>query len=223
MNKTNLLYLIIAFLLILWLFDHISGCNRASQATSFLNSLQDTLHKERNAKGQEIASIATIYTSEIKDLKGLVDSKDSTLNKLKRIVDKKTLSATILSNTTTDKGVTNTIVTHDTSNSSKNSSSSKPIYSTSWHDQWSEGSITATADSITRHFIVHNQFELKTYTKGGLFKKETVISTVTNLNPYTETTELRTFQIKCNCNKTGYFSAGLIAGSLITLGIQRLK
>ena len=66
--------------------------------------------------------------------------------------------------------------------------------------------------------IIHNLYQLfyrKIYGNEKYVFNPTV--SALNLNPYTVTTELRTFTIKCECHNTQWFLAGNGTGALGTI------
>lgn len=180
---------ILAFLL-------FKSCERNNTLQGLQTSLNDTISQYRNKHNQQVTSISVLQTEREKDFLNL-RTKDSTINKLQKVIKSykgKLQSATVASVETTDTGKTATIVKHDTVYID-GKPELKPVYSTSWSERWSEGSITAHYDSIHHSIKTKNEFTFTHGTKRNLFKKDVLKVEMTNLNPNTVTTELRSYQV----------------------------
>lgn len=195
---------IIAAILAFLLFR---SCEHNKGLQDLQTSLNDTLAQSRNKYNQQVTSISVLQTEREKDFLKL-RTLDSTVSKLKKAVNNykgKLQSATVASTETTDTGKTVTIVKHDTVYID-GKTELKPVYSTSWKERWSEGTIEAHFDTITRNIKTKNEFTFTHGTKRNLFKKDVLKVEMTNLNPNTVTTELRSYQVTMSKKR---FSIGL--------------
>ncbi len=126
---------------------------------------------------------------------------------------KNVISAMVIANKTMDSGKTKTMVSFPEKPKFKPGIKYVyPEYKTSWSDQWSKGDIRATKDSIFRNFTVFNSFDITTSKQGGLFKKESVLLSITNNNPHTETQQARSWVIETKPNRGFWITAGAVLG-----------
>jgi len=181
---------------LIWLL--LRGCDKQKEADTLYRAAQDTLMQSRNKLGQQNTSIAILSTINKKQFTEL-KTNDSTIAKLQVVVRKykgKLASATITSNVTRDKGSTSTTITISDTVFTEKQTLLYPTYESQWDDQWSKGLIRASKDSIIRDIKIRNEYEI---TQGeerqGLFRPKKLSVTIKNLNPNTETSELRTYTV----------------------------
>jgi len=150
-----------------------------------------------------------------------LQSKDSSIIALQQAVKRykgKLASATVASTVTSVSGSSETTVTPTDTVVIDSVVYVYPTYSTSWTDKWSSGTITATIDSISRVFKVTNDYTFTYgYGRWNPFKKRDLTVTMTNLNPNTTTTELRTFTVKQSEKR---FGLALYAGYGMTATVN---
>ena len=185
-----------ALLIVVLLLFLNRSCNKVSEQKDYLIDLNDTLEVVRNENGEQIAKINILEVQSKKDFTK-IKSNDSTIKWLQKTVEEykgKLYSATVGSTNTHSNGVTETILIHDTDIVFINDTAYVyPIYKTNWKTKWESGFIKATKDSIHRKIKVINEFEMTMgEVKNGWFKKKETQVQFKNLNPNTETTELRT-------------------------------
>lgn len=200
---------ILAFLL-------FRSCERTKGLQDLQTALNDTISQTRNSLNQQVTSISVLQAEREKDFLKL-QSKDSTVKALQLLVKNykgKVQSATVASTETTDSGKTVTVVKHDTV-FINGVPEVKPVYSTSWNERWSEGTIEAHHDSIHRSIKIKNEFTFTHGTKINLFKKDVLKVEMTNLNPNTVTTELRSYSVYMP-KKRFSIGVGVSAGYSIT-------
>ncbi len=191
---------ILAFLL-------FRSCERANTLQDLQTALNDTISQTRNSLNQQVTSISALQTEREKDFLKL-QTKDSTVKALQLLVKNykgKVQSATVASTETSDSGKTVTIIKHDTVYIN-GVAQVKPIYSTAWDERWSVGVIEAHFDTVYRNIKSKNEFTFTHGTKRNLFKKDILKVKMTNLNPNTVTTELRSYAVKVPKKR---FSVGL--------------
>lgn len=221
--KDWLLIALTVTVLVLLLFN---GCERQArlQAENVNEALADTLHTSRNKLGQQTATIKAFQTTTQRQFLKL-HTQDSTVKWLQATVKQyrgQLLSASVSSITTVDKGVTNTVVTYPEAATSllipkePFTKPRFPIYSTQWSDRWSAGWIVARHDSISRELRVKNELEITHGYSGrwNPFKRRALTVSILNLNPNTETQELRHYSIKPKAHR---FGVGFYGGYGVTL------
>ena len=216
---SNVIMLFVIIFMSLLLYD--SGLNNKS-LEQLNQAKDDTLAIVFNKQGQQVASIS-ILMGQRNDLLKLNASKDIALLKLQKLVEnqKRIISATVLSSTTKNNGTSVTTLTGSSDTIRKDSLIYiYPEYSTSFNDKWREVKILAGKDSIQWDVINYNEFQIvQRYERNGLFKPKTGIIEVTNLNPYTKTTELKTFTVKPPKQKAAFFT-GTVVGAAIIIALS---
>lgn len=207
-------------------FFLIRGCDVPIDSSKYIpkelfDASQDSMHKFRNGLGQEETKTKLLYGS-ISDLKKLSASKDSSIQKLLKLVNKKTIGATVISN------VTSSTVSSSTTVASKDTIRKDsliyiyPVYTLKPSvSKWDSVSAIASKDSFNVFYKVYNEFSIvqsfeKQKVDGRLFRKKTAIIKVTNLNPKTETRELKSFTVQPPKQKKGLiFTTGVLLGIII--------
>lgn len=192
-------YILAGALLIICFFWNRSCTQLEKAETQNTNYVQanDSMKHKINDLGQEITSTAVVL-GDYNVLKNKLHSSDSTIKKLQALIDKHTMSATILNSKTTDKGTTHTTITGTEKVIKHDSIFIYPTYESSWTERWSIGHVKANKDSITREVTLFNEYDIKqSYKKQdgfwGNFKARQPVVEVTNLNPMTKTTALKSF------------------------------
>lgn len=206
-------------------------CNKKDEYKTITDNYEasiDSLHKKINSQGQEITSTRLIL-SDYDIIKNKLHTADSTVKKLQQIIDKHTLSATVLNNQTKDKGTSSTTITKTETIIKNDTIYIYPTYSSNWNERWSKGIITASKDSITREIILFNEFEIKqSYQRQGdgigkYFRKRVPMIEVTNKNPNTQTTALKSFALQPDKKaKKRAFIAGIIIGVAGVYGVSQI-
>lgn len=179
----------------------------------------------RNSDSLHVAKIE-VLTSENNKQFLKMKSNDSTILKLQEVVkdyknklQKPGTSATIISNTTTiDDTVPTTIVPNTTPVEKENFPSYESTKNTKWLDLY----ILARHDSTSYKLKIRNEYSVVL----GYDKKKP-FAEVTNYNPFTETTDMRTYSVFVPKPKrislaahVGYGIIGAGFGPSITVGIS---
>ncbi len=215
----RIIYILIIFLCFIGMYN---GCNENKEKQNLLNSVNDTLIKTINKLGQEKAS-TDLLLGTYKDFKAMHVADGSTIGKLQKLVDRLTISATYLSNATgnTFVSVTQPIVSGDTVKIDS-ILVLYPEYKTNYSNKWERFSITANKDSFAVDYKVFNEFNLvQAWKRNGIFKRKTPEVSILNLNPHTETKELKTFTVKEDkSNRLRDFLLGVLASAIIIEGIN---
>lgn len=227
-NIFKILPWIIILILILILFFYKS-CKVKNQQIKLFNATADSLHIEINKNGEQKASIELLTATSTKlflDLK----SKDSSIINLQNLVKqykKNLLSATILNTVTTINTSSRTggITSRDTMKIDS-ISYIYPEYRDTLLNKWYSANLAMNKDSSYFKFTIHNEYQLtQTYDKQkglfGFMKPRIPTTAVLNLNPYTDTKELRTFTVVCECHNTRWFALGNVTGVSGLLLLQK--
>lgn len=191
MNKNILIVslLIVSLVLMGLLMD---TCNSNKNLKEINASLNDTLVKTVDKLGRETATISNLEVENERMLMDL-EIKDTILVWMREVVrdySGKLQAAIVLSNRTNSTGSTRTIVEYKTD-------SAYPDYTTSWVNQWEEGKIVASRDSIFREIRIKNDYEITIGDrKNPWFKPKQSTVSIRNLNPNTLTQELRSVTIQ---------------------------
>jgi len=224
MNKREFIYIAIILTLAICVRKGCTESERASTTATLLASTQDTLKKERNNLGQEKATTTLLYGS-VKDLKSVHVSDSTALGKLQKIVDKLTISATYLSNVTSNVVSGSTVVSiHDTVYNN-GTAYVFPTYKYSFKDKWQVISTIANKDSTHVAYKVYNEFELtQKWERSKWYKRKQPVASILNLNPHTETKEMKTFTVKeDNGSRWRDAITGALIGSLLVEGLHVFK
>lgn len=204
-NKLVLALIVIILILAALLWNQY---NRANTAQDFSQQIKAELKTELNKNGQEKASILVLRAEKQASLLKL-EAKDTVIKWLQRTVKdyKGALNtALVLSNQTGSKGATKAVILRDTTIIKEKGGTvriiERDIYKTSWANEWEEGYILASHDSIYRDIKIKNDYQITLgNVSNGWFKPKEYEVQVLNLNPNTKTKELRSFQIKERAKK----------------------
>lgn len=159
-------------------------------------ALSDTLRTYRDKENKHVAEIKVLEGS-IDDLKRQITTKDSTIIWLQSVVNRKTRSATVAGITT--NGSITTVPTIYYIPIPSDSGKCDTIYAeyrSHYEDEWITLNTIANRYSVKSDYAVRNKLEIvQEYRNNGLFKPKDFVVQIRNLNPHTETTELRSFSI----------------------------
>lgn len=194
--KRLLPYIIIGILVLLYL----ERCGKVGDIQTINTALSDTLTKTRDTLGRETAKISIIVGNSRRDLLK-INSKDSSIKALQGLVraNRGIVAATVLSNATQGRAVTGTQISGRDTIYLENGIEVWPEYWTMFSDEWEDFNVTANRDTFDIEYKVYNKYEItQAYEKRekGLFKRKVPVISVTNLNPHTQTNELKSFAIK---------------------------
>lgn len=187
-------------------------CSETKVAVNLMNQLSEELEVKTNKLGQQEASISVLET---KNKKMFLDiqTRDSTIIWLQKTVKQykgDLRTAIVLSNQTISENKTSEITVVNDTVIKDSIVYIHSIYETSWNNEWEEGIIRASKDSIYHKIRFRNEYEI---TLGGVkdkwFKKRVYTINVLNINPSTYTQELRSFSIE---EKPRRFSLGIQTG-----------
>jgi len=199
-----------------------NGCGKLKRMQGLLDSVNDTLTKTINKKGQEKATTDLLLGS-IKDLKSMHVADSSTIGKLQKMVDKNTMSATYLSNVTA-----NHVDMKEQSVSMKDTVKKGgiiyvyPEYKDTINDRWQNIKIRANKDSLHFDYKVFNEFDIKQeWKRNGLFKRKTAEVSILNLNPHTETLVYKTFTVQEN--KSNRLRDMLIGAAISLIAVEAIS
>lgn len=203
MNKTkNVLLVILTILLFIFVKNYFSKSNQLSESKSLLLSLNSALEISKNKLGQEVAKREIIETYNTKMFTRM-ELQDSALKDLQKLVKdnrkliKNSGSATIL------KGETN-VDKSTVTNIYYPSGDTLPTYTSNFNNEWVGYSIISKFDTTKLDLKIKNKYSIVIGSeKKNIFTKRKPFATVTNFNPYSTNTELRTYQVKIKRKKFG--------------------
>lgn len=221
--KFNLLNIIFSIALIALVAMNIKTCGKLSDIEQINFAKEDTLQTIKNKHGQYESTIA-IMNGTVADLKKLNAGKDSAILKLQKMVDRHTISATVHGTVTGNTVISNSVITNYDTVLKNDSIKIYPVYQTQFKNKWENFHITATKDSIKIKYKVFNEFDYVVRDNRVKWYKQRVPQiTVTNINPNTETLELKSFSVKApKGQKILLFSGGAIVGSISTIAIIKI-
>ena len=204
-QKISLTNIVLLGVCLLFAFLYYKGCNGKDDGISqeMYDASQDSLHKTINSLGQEETKTKLLVGS-VDDLKKLSSSKDSSIQRLIKLVNKKTISASVISNTTSNTTSSATISHARDTIRGKGKDSLiyiYPEYTKRDSNKWEQIYAKANKDSFTINYKIFNEFAFKQEwekqkVKGKLFKQKVAMAKITNLNPHTETRELKSFVVE---------------------------
>lgn len=191
----------------------LNTCGNASKYKNMINASNDTLATYVNQKGQHVATIAALQGT-VADLKHLNAGKDSALLRLQQLVDKHTASATVHGTVTGNIFNSPTEIKYDTIKGKGDTVLQHPTYVTRYENKWEKFRIIATPDSFDVDYKVFNEYDYQVrYNKKKWYKSRVPEIIVTNINPHTETLELKTYMVAPpKHQKKIVFLGGLISG-----------
>ena len=193
------------FIVILILLMTIGGLyfdnrlrDKAEQVTAY-EATNDSLVSAIDRKGRETVSRKPIVMSDPKDFVRLDLSASPEWRELQRLVREikgKVQHASILKSTT--ELTSSSPTTRDTVQA-------EVYYKGAYKDEWVEWNGDAGPDSFLVHIVVDNEYQYTQVVENPIFKKPKVTAQVKNMNPYTRTKDLVSFDVDVPVDK---FSIG---------------
>jgi len=188
MNK-NIIILMLSILVIVAVADNVFRKSVAlKEKTNLIEALGDSLEVWKNKDGQSMAKIQILETQNAKTFTQLATT-DKSIKKLQKLVEenqkllKRKGSGTIINTTTEIQTRVKTVVINDS------------IYTGSFKDDWLSIESTSTGDSTKYKFKSRSELSLILgEEKVGLFKRKPY-AIVTDRNPHTNITGLRSYQV----------------------------
>lgn len=219
-KKDYILSILLIIIAILFYTKCEQNENLQEQNTLHINADAE-LKEYKSKEGLYVSQIAILTTEREKDFLKF-KSKDSTILKLQEAVEEykgKLRSVTIHSGRTTSKGGSITVINKTDTIIKDSLIYLYPTYESKWSNKWEIGSIIANKDSVFRDIKINNEYEITIgNVKNGIFKKKTSEVIVKNLNPNTQTTELKTYEV---IQKDKRINLGVQAG--YGLGLTTMK
>ena len=215
--KNYLQPLLIAIIIALILLN-FSTCQTGRDYNQMYENSFGELTKERNKLNQEITKSSLIQVENEKMFLEM-KSKDSTIIWLQEVVKDykgKLNSATVLSNITESKGTSTTIITESDTVYKDSIAYIHSTYETSYNTEWDSGYVKANKDSIFHYNMARNNYEITMgYESQGFLKKRQPFVSIKNLNPNTETLQLKTYYREKR-RKVGWIIAGSFLAGYVT-------
>lgn len=199
MKRRNAIIGLVVAVVVLILWKGCGEISRLKEQAGLYEASQDTLQQIRNQFNQQESRIALLVADNQRDLLR-IKTNDSTILHLQEVVRDykgRIRAATVLGTSTVDHGTSTTIVLSGDTVIQDSIVYVYPVYTTDWNDKWSKGLIRAQRDSIHREIKVRNDFEItQGWEKQGFLKQKKAVVKVVNLNPNTETREMRSFVVE---------------------------
>ena len=188
----------------------LNQCNKTSEISDLYESANDSLSISQTKNGEQIAAIKSFKVEKKNDFLAM-KTKDSTIIWLQGVVKKSNgvVAAMVASTSTKDQSSSSTTIVID---STKLDSGQLvfPIYKTTWDEKWSMGEIIASKDSIQRDITFKNDFQITISNRSNkLFKPKEMTLELINLNPNTQTHDMRSLVVK---NEPKRVNLGIQAG-----------
>lgn len=204
------------FILALLLMQKCSDYSKAKEANGLVSALNDTVKIWKDKDSASHAIIEIIETYKIRQFKYL-QNKDAQINELQQLVIKYEDRIKNNGSVTTfkdkiiikDKFITkvDTIIVYN------DNYLVKELQFKSDFDMkgWVVGNIVANKDSTSLNLKIKNEYVVVLgYEKQGLFKPKKPYAEVINKNPYSELTQLRSYQVKIK--PPSALGLGVVAG-----------
>lgn len=218
-----LLIIVLFALLLLSTCDNIRLRHKSNEKDIDYTAVQDTLHQTRNKLGQQ-ETVTLSLQSDVKTAKeALKYVRDSAGVRLRENINNRTQAAISANTETHSKGSNKTTVKNGDTVYKHDTVLIYPTYTTSFNNRWESGFITANKDSIAHDIKIRNEFDFKIEEgKWHFFKKqdETTV-TMRNLNPFTETRELKSFVVAPKPSYRGYYFLGGVIVAIVTQNLIR--
>jgi opacity protein-like surface antigen len=192
--------------------------NSAKEQSNFINAMGDSIRYLKSKDGSQTATISSLVDNNDKTFEELV-FKDSIITSLQKLVKQysghlKAGSAAVIASTQTsfkDTGVT-VVSTHDTLKVDS-LVYIYPLYIHSGTNNWVTYNMRMSRDSSYLDFKVTNKYSVVL----GYDHKKPFVD-VTNYNPYSTTTTLRSYQVAVPKQKV--WGIGLSTGLSVSTGLK---
>lgn len=209
--KRDYLYPFGIAVLIIFLMQQRCSSDKSIQAKeALLNASNDTLRITRNSLGQESAR-TSVMVDDIKDFLNIHFKDSSDNQKLQDEVKKYKnglASVTVIDNSTIIHDTGKTIILHDTAYVGFRDTC--PIYIHDLKDKWYHGKILAKCKGTVLDISIENEYSVVIGEEGKFWQRKTPFVEVNNLNPYTTTKVLKTYQVQSPKEK--HWGVGIIGG-----------
>ena len=200
-------------LLIFSVFTCTSHSMKSSENEELIEALNDTMETWRDENNLSHSKIQIIETSNIKDFLKL-KLQDQEIIELQEEVKKYKSWLSNQGSVTIFK----TITKYDTLYKMIPSELTDSTFLAEISNEWIHTKFGYRSDTTFYNLMVYNKYSVVLgEDKEGFFKKSKSFVEITNLNPYSETTSLRTYQVT---QKKKHFSIGPQLGAGITSDLQ---
>lgn len=211
-DKRNIIIIVLGIALAILIKFYFTKADKLEESQNLLDSSNSELILSKDKLGNEIAKREVMQTYNTKLFTSL-KTQDSLIKELQVVVKdvrkqiKKGGSATMY------EGETN-VDQSTVTNIFQNTGDSLPTYKSEFNNEWLKYSINSSFDSTSLDLKVKNKYSIVLGSeKKNIFSKRVPFATITNYNPYSFTTDTRTYQVKM---KTKRFTFGVQAGYGIT-------
>ena len=213
MNKESIKLLPLYILLALTIWVQISKMIEKRKAETLISALQSDLVISHTTDSLQKAKIQVIETERAKDFVKL-KVKDQTIKELQDVVKeyKDIYSAAIIKNQTLVKAIAKTQIVFKDTVKQGDTIYVYPEYRSTFNlDNWVYGNTKANRATTEVDLKIRNEYAVVIrQEKKGLFSKPITYAEVINRNPYTETTDMRVYQV--TTPKPKQFGVGPVIG-----------
>lgn len=215
-QNQNFIIVVLTIIIILLLMQKCSDYSKAKEAHGLVSALNDTVKIWKDKNSASHAKIEIIETYKIRQFKYL-QIKDEQINNLQQLVIKYEDKIKNNGSVTTFKDrvvIKDKFITKvDTITVYKDNYLVKQVEFKSDFDMkgWVVGNIVSNKDSTSLNLKIKNEYVvILGYEKKGLFKPKKPYAEVINKNPYSEFTQLRSYQVKSK--PPSALGLGVVAG-----------
>lgn len=222
MSNSFLTRLSAILIVVIALLLYFIGCNvkksnhKIDEQAQLITALNDTLKVSRLADSSQKATISALSTQKVSDFLAM-KTKDSAINALQVLVKKyeKQIksggSVTVVSGKTDikDSGKTQIVYVTDTTGGHP----VWPTYKTILSNRWYTANMRMNRDSAYMNLSIINSYDVII----GKDNKKNWYADVINHNPYSSTTQLRTYQVQIPKERQKRITIGIFGGYGINL------
>jgi hypothetical protein len=229
--KINKWILIIAIAVIVVQIFSVRGCingnRKAAEQASLASASIDTIRTYKNKLGQSVSQVSVMATTN-QNLFMDITTKDSTINHLKQVVklqDKQRrevgVAMSIYEQTIYNlKDSLSNFVVGGTTEHHGDTIYKWPVYQKIISDKWIDEQIKLGKNTFSRNLVIRNQYDIVIGEEPDGWFKVKKFAEITNLNPNTETRDMKVYQKVSVPNKplkVGIITliVGVIGGLLI--------
>ena len=182
-------------------FKSISDAKKVESYENIISAQNDTISRYKDKLGREVAKIQSFEQTSIKDFLK-INFQDSTIQKLQKELElqkKKNIQYLVVIETYTKLDTTAKVIYIPTE------VPTQPIYTYKYSDNWITLNDTVSHLKSKFKLEVYNDFSINSHRK-----KDVLITEITNNNPYTITTGIRSFSTSLPKQKK--FGLGIQSG-----------
>jgi hypothetical protein len=215
--KNRAIIILVAVVVILIILLQNQCQQNVSLNETWQAALNDTISYYIDEQGRQTASILTLEGS-LSDIKAINAGKDTTITRLQELLrEANAIAATVSTVVTSVTDTTPTVIIRADTIIENGITFVWPVYKNHFKNQWWDLTITSGKDTSSIEGTVTNEFDVWFERKKRLFKPNQLTVKWRNNNPYSSTTELRSWSQSV---KQKRFGLGIYAGYGITSDLK---